>query len=346
MTSPSWLFLFYFAAVKAIALFLLSGLWISCSTPSGTSITSEDADTITQLVKINNLLRSAPNDSVLYRRRAEIHLSQGDWREALFDLDHVLQIDSTRGDIYVKKADILMAQKEFGRAKIMLDEAIYKLPAYVPMLLKASEIWLLAGNLEECINWANSALGFDPNNAQGYYLKGMAYRDLKDTVKAVSNLQTSIEQDPKHYEAAMQLGRLFERAKHPRAEAYYNLAVTSRPESLDARYAFGMFLQANGKPEKALEQYDAILQLDSGYVQAFYNKGYIILLHLERADSAHFYFDKAAQMAPQYADAVYMRGYCMELLGRVSEAVLDYREALRLVPHHDLAARGLNRLGV
>lgn len=317
---------------------------MSCNTPNTDGVDTEVTATPLTLVEINDRLRDNPDDSALYRLRAEYHRLNGDWREALFDLDRILAMDSMRDDIYVRKAEVLMAQKEFGRAKIMLDEAVYKIPSSVPILLKASEIWLLAGNLQECINWANSALGFDPNNAQGYYLKGMAYKDLRDTVKAVSSLQTAVEQDPKHYEAALQLARLYERAGHPLAEQYYELAVSIRPGSIDARYAFGLFVQGRGKPEKALAQYDAILEKDSAFVPAWYNKGYVLLLSYERADSAIGYFEQAFALQPEYADARYMVGYCHELLGNTRQALLNYREVLRMVPHHELAARGFNRL--
>lgn len=336
--------MFYFAAVKALLIFIFATVWVACDNSETVSRQASSTDSVLTLDQLNALLLQDANNPDLYWKRSDFHFKNGNWREAIFDLDRILEIDSMRDDVYVRKADILMAQKDFGRAKIMLDEAIYKIPNSVPMLLKASEIWFLAGNLTECINWANSALGFDPNNAQGYYLKGMAYRDMKDTVKAVSSFQTAIEQDPRHYESAMQLGRLFELAGHMRAEAYYDLAVSARPRSLDARYALGLFVQGRGKPEKALAQYAAILDIDSAYVPAWYNKGYILLLQYERADSALIYFDKALVISPQYVDARYMRGYCLELLGKENEALLEYREVLRQVPHHELAARGFNRL--
>jgi tetratricopeptide (TPR) repeat protein len=211
-------------------------------------------------------------------------------------------------------------------------------------MLKISEIYLWAGDYQKTINWANAALGFDQYLGQAYYLKGMAHEYSGDTVSAVSSFQTALEQSPGHYQAYMQLGKLYAIEKHELADAYFSNAIRVKPNSIEAYYARGLHRQELGRAEDALEDYHSILELEPNHVAATYNLGYVKLILLEQVDSAIIHFEKAANTAPEYADAKYMWGYCLELQGKNADALKMYKAVLKQEDTHTLAAKGLNRL--
>lgn len=282
---------------------------------------------------------------------AELYAARGDWLmkndrldDAIPDYQRAIELDSTNGKYYVSKSEVLIAQKQIGLAKALLDEAIHKSPGSTEIMLKTSEIYLWAGDYQKTIDWANAALGFDQYLAQAYYLKGMAHEFSKDTVKAVSSFQTAVEQDPQDYNSYMQLGKLYAIEKHDLADAYYANAIRINPKSIEAYYARGLYRQNLNRANDALEDYNQIIELEPNHVAANYNIGYVKLMLLEQPDSAITFFEKASNYAPDYADATYMWGYCLELESKTAEALIKYQETLIIDDTHTLAAKGVNRL--
>ncbi|MBD80689.1 MAG: hypothetical protein CL840_17375 [Crocinitomicaceae bacterium] len=293
---------------------------------------------------LSTLINADNSNAELYAARGNWLWKNGKLDEAIPDFARAIQLDSTNGAYYVAKAEVLIDQKQIGLAKALLDEAIHKSPGSTEIMLKISEIFLWAGDYQKTIDWANAALGFDAYLAEAYYLKGMAHEYSKDTVKAVSSFQTAVEQDAKHYNAYMQLGKLYAIEKHELADAYYTNALLAKPNSIETHYARGLHRQNVSNAADALEDYNAILELEPRHVAANYNIGYVKLMLLEQPDSALGYFKTAAEIEPQYANATYMWGYCLELQNLLPEALTKYRETLVIDESHTLAAKGVNRL--
>ncbi|UTW62483.1 tetratricopeptide repeat protein [bacterium SCSIO 12741] len=331
---------------KILGLFALSGLLVFGFSSCDSSGESSDAaiQYETRYDSLNAVIKDDPNNAALYAMRAEWRKDDEDQASAYSDLDRAMELDSLNDQYYLRKAEWLIEEKQFGKAKALLDDAIYKVPSSTGIMLKISEIYMWAGEYQKCINWANAALGFDAYNGQAYYLKGMAHKYSKDTVKAVSSFQTAVEQNPDHYEAYIQLGMLYAIENHPLAEAYFSNAIKVKPESVEALYAKGLFLQENEEAKKALDQYRRILELSPDHVSAWYNMGYVKLILEEELDSAQYFFEESLKRAPDYADAHYNLGYTMELKGEKEEALKKYREVLEMNPSHTLAAKGVNRL--
>ena len=61
----------------------------------------------------------------------------------------------------------------------------------------------------------------------------MKYKDLGDTAKAISSMQTAVEQDQQYYNAYMQLGILCAAQRNKLAVDYYKNALKVIP-NIDA----------------------------------------------------------------------------------------------------------------
>lgn len=318
---------------------LLGLLLMSCGS-SKTSVPEFD----NKYDSLNAQILDQPNNAELYGLRGDWRVEDGEFDPALFDYNRAIELDSLNDQWYVRKAKLLIEMKEIGRAKKMLDEAIYIVPGSTDIMLLTSELYFWAGDFQKSINWSNAALGFDKFLSKAYYLKGMAHKSSGDTSKAVSNFRTAVEQNPKDYDSYIQLGQLFELANHPLAAEYYRIAVELKPESMDALYASGLAYQNRGDLDKAKNQYFTMLQLDDKSGKALYNLGYIHLILEENIDSGLFYFDKTVSIYPNYDNAQYNLGYCYELLGNEKGALEKYKYVLSISPSHTLAAKGVNRL--
>nr|MBA3901914.1 tetratricopeptide repeat protein [Bacteroidota bacterium] len=196
----------------------------------------------------------------------------------------------------------------------------------------------------ECIVNLDRVLIKDKYNAKAYFIKGMAFKEMGDTAKAVSSFHTTVEQDPDYFHAYMQLGLLYSIKNNRVALDYLNSAIKIKPTSIEAWYAAGKFCQDHGLLEKAKEAYHNILEMDPEHKNAHYNLGYIHSEYLNDYKTAIEHFSDAIMYAPNYQEAHYMRGFAFERLKDPKKAEENYRKALQIDPDFTLAAMGLGRV--
>ncbi|NTW25622.1 MAG: tetratricopeptide repeat protein, partial [Lentimicrobium sp.] len=121
-------------------------------------------------------------------------------------------------------------------------------------------------------------------------------------------------------------------------------AAQLRPGQPEPLYILGMYYQENGQADKSLSVYNEILQIDSTFKLAWYNRGYVLLVYKQDYEKAADAFTKAISIDEEYPDALYNRGYAYELLGDFINARKDYEQVLRMRINDDKAILGLNRL--
>lgn len=294
---------------------------------------------------INNLIKETPNDPELYFERAKLHYDSRELASSLSDLGRALKLDSSNVEYYLLMADLKLIEKQSRETRNALLKAYSLDSKNLDVLLKLAELYMVVEDAEASFKYLNDALKIDIHNAKAYRLKGFNYKYLGDTINAISSFQTAVEQDPNDYDSYMQLGLLYSIPKLPMAENYFDNALSVRPNSIEALYAKALFLQNTGKPNGALDIYDAILELNPQYFNAHYNKGFVYLEMLQHYDSASMAFSKALEFGPKgYFAAVYNRGLAYERAGLLKKAEADYRKALEINPQYDLAALGLERI--
>jgi len=183
------------------------------------------------------------------------------------------------------------------------------------------------------------------NLAKGYYLKGSMYKEVGDTGKAISSLETAIEQDNKNYGAFLALGLIYGAKRSPLAFEYYNNAISINSSNTDALYAKAKLMQDMNKVKEAVEMYNQILKLDPNHVFSIYNLGAIEFGINNDPRLAMDYFSRAINTNPRYAEAYYARGACYQELKDNNNASADYQMCLQLKPNYEPAVEGLNSLG-
>lgn len=329
---------------------LLSALWCitifaSCTSENG-KIKDQPTGFSSPMDSVNSLIKSDPNNSVLYYERAIMHYDNRDLSSSMSDVGRALKLDSSNVDFYLLLSNLKLLSKQSRESRNALIKAYNQDPLNIDVLLKLAEIYMLVENYEESFRYLNEALRVDIHNATAYRLKGFNYKYSGDTVNAISSFQTAIEQDPKDYDSYLQLGLLYSIPLKPIALDYYNNALLVRPSSLEALYAKAYHLQLIGESREAINLYNQIISLNEDYFNAHYNKGYVYLEHLNKYDSAVFAFTEAIEHGPKnYFQAVYNRGLSYERSNKIDNAEIDYRLALDINPQYDPAAEGLSRIG-
>lgn len=327
------------AAFVALAFFI-----ISCGNnqPADETLMVESTDS--SVVSLNEKIKQDPSNPDLYHQRAILLSGNNDLPTAFYDMRRAISIDSTRAAYFMTLGEIYFMQGEGGKALQAYQQASDLEPENQEALLKQAELKLYMQNPTGAIETIDQALLNDKFNAKAYFMKGMAFKQLRDTMTALSSFQTAVEQDPEYFHAYMQLGIILSELHDPVAEQYLKNAINVNPLSIEAHYALGMFLQQHGNPEAALEPYSNILALDSINRDALFNTAYVYSEYLDDQAKALEGYDKVTQLHPNDANGWYMLGLTHERMGNKSDAITSYKKSLAIQPDYDLPARGISRL--
>jgi tetratricopeptide (TPR) repeat protein len=120
----------------------------------------------------------------------------------------------------------------------------------------------------------------------------------------------------------------------PRMDQLETAMVASRPA--DAFYSSGLAYYYRGEYERALEDWDDAIRLNSQDDIAFYARG-LAYYNLSQYERAIQDYDEAIRLNPQDADSYVARGSAYDDLGQSARAIEDYDEAIRIDPQDDIA---------
>ena len=325
---------------------------ISCK-PSGANTQENIAHTDSlfkvinapELKAINQKIMENPNDGHLYIERAKLYLKYKQLEDAINDAKRAIRIDSTQAEFYITQADIFFVANETKNCKDVLEKVVAKFPTNTDGLLKLGELFYFVKQYEYAFAKINQALKINPNLAKAYYLKGNIYKETGDTAKAISSLETAIEQDNKNFGAFLDLGLIYAARKNGIALEYYDNAININPVSSEALYAKAKLLQDIDKIDESIIIYNRILRNDSLHAFSLYNLGAIELEHHKNTDKALGFFNKAISANPKYAEAYFARGVCYQELKDKNNALADYSMCLQLKPNYLPAIEAINEMG-
>jgi tetratricopeptide (TPR) repeat protein len=260
--------------------------------------------------------------SHIYSRENRLELS-------IRDAEHAISIDSTKADWYIYLADLYMERPYVKGALLSLERAAELKPDDKNLYLRLGKLFFEVKNRERSFRYLNDALKLDPNLAEAFYWRGYNYREMKDSKNAIKNFERTIELDPKYFDAYLQLGLLYSDQNSPKAEEYYNSALSLKPDDTRALYARGMYYQGIDSTNKAITDYQHILQIDPGNRSANYNLGYNYFNKKDYKKAAD-YFSKAIEADPNYIAAYIGRGNAFKMLSNKQQADADLKLAAEL----------------
>lgn len=293
---------------------------------------------------INKKLRDNPDNLDLYHERARYFMENKKYTEATADMKRIMALDSSKVAYLMTNVDLCFFQNKTGRAKQLLERVLRLEPKNTDARLRLSQLFVYVRQYQPALNQLDTVLMQNENNAQAYFMKGMVFKETGDTARAVSSMQTAVEQDPDYYNAYIQLGMLHA-AKHSKlAVDYYLNAIKVQPNSEEAIYNLGKFYQDEGQYPIAIETYTTLLKVNPRQYNAYYNIGVIQLEKMLKYEEALKNFNLAIESEPRDPRAVYARGLCYERLNKPNNAIEDYRQVLLLDPEFENARVAIDRI--
>jgi tetratricopeptide (TPR) repeat protein len=297
-----------------------------------------------ELKAVNALLLKEPDNAELYHKRAVIYFNLKQLDEAVNDSKRAIRLDSTKAPYFLTLADVYFTQNNTRLAKELLEMTEKKFPENTEALLKLAELFFLVRQYQKGIDYVNRVLKIDPNIAKAYYIKGSIYRESGDTARAISSLETAVEQDNRYTDAFYDLGIIYAARKSPVAFEYYDNVSRIDPANDDVRYARAKLLQDLNKTNEAISEYEALVKKNPNCVNCYYNLGAIYLEIRKDNKQALENFTSAIEKDSAYAEAYFARGYTYAKMKDKESARKDYKKCLELRPDFDAAIQALNEL--
>ncbi len=282
--------------------------------------------------------------------RAELYYKRGNALRllhldslAVADYIHAVRLDTNKAEYLSAVGDILFEARDLEGSRQWLKKALLKNPKDPRARLNLAKGDLINKDYKAAFEEINIVLRADPYEAGAYFLKGMVYKDMKDTAKAISSFQTALQGQPDYKEAHMQLGAFARDRGDSTALQYFRNAYRADTSDLFPIYTRGQYFQGKKEWERAKEEYRFALAHAPNYADAHFAMGYVFLQQ-DSVEKALPFFQKAAQADPKNADAAFNAGICEEYLDRTEAARRQYKEALKRDPNHAGAKAALKRL--
>jgi tetratricopeptide (TPR) repeat protein len=282
-------------------------------------------------------------DAALYYDRGLRLHRIGDDSLALNDFKQAVSLDSSKAQYFSAIGDLLFEHKDIEGSVKWLQRAVSLDPKDPKAHLKIAKMMLYMKDYPKAFTEVNTVLRQDVYNPEGYFLKGMIYKDLKDTDKAISSFQTAINTAPDYSAAVLQLGILFSARHNPIALKYFDNVYKMDTTDVLPIYAKGMFYQEQNDYAHAKDYYRECIEHDHQYLNAFFNLGWIYMQQ-DSLEKAWRHFDIATKIEPNNFKAYYNRGLCSEMMKKKTEAIEDYKQALVFNPKYADAQVALKRL--
>lgn len=320
-------------ATGAAALFLTSSCSQSPESNTGMKPVQQQNEYSNE-IRIKNLtdeIRTRPDNALALTKRAELYtqLSPPDLERARADIKAAVYYDSTKGEYYALAATIYRRLKFIDTALYYVNRAKnlnYESPA---LYISAGEMRFILKQYPEAIEEINSALKLSPYNAEAYFYKGLIYAERGDTNLATSSLQTAIEQMPEYTDAYNKLATLYiNRHNYPMARQYLFTGLRFSPNDAFLNYNLGILNLSESHPDSAEAYFRKAVFFEPSLYLAHLNLGLQAYKKGQYLEAVN-HFESTLQYNNNPSARFYL-GLCRENLGNQEEALVNYREIIRL----------------
>jgi Flp pilus assembly protein TadD len=197
-----------------------------------------------------------------------------------------------------------------------------------------------ADRLDEAAEEYRIALRLNPNEKELHFGLGQVLVEQSRLNEARTELEQALRSDPRNGEFHSEYGVALEAlGQKDEASAEYTVATRLAPKSGRVHYEYAMFLFREGKLDQAIPEFEEALKHNPNHPEAHYHLGRALYVKGD-FEGAKRHYEETARLDPKAPvhsglGAVYFR------LGQTSEAIAQFKEALRLNPDDAEAAENL-----
>ena len=278
---------------------------------------------------VTDSIRKSPGNDELYFRRAVLLNKNNLPEPALADFRTAWSLES-RENYAIGVSNILLEKKP-DSAIVFLKEAITELPKSIFLQLSLARAYDTTGKTNDAIAACDTILQQEPGQVNALLLKSDLLLKKNDPAGAVNALEKAYVSMPSNPEIVNKLAYQYAETKNSKAVRLADSLISIDSLKLFAgpHYIKGMYYSNIGDRTKAIDAFDAAIKQDHRYLNAYIEKGKI-LLDMKKTNEAFKTFQLANTITPSFPDAWYWMARCQEILGDKSEAKQNYEKAYEL----------------
>jgi tetratricopeptide (TPR) repeat protein len=281
-----------------LLLFICAGLIFAF--PYSAKAQNEESNDLFDILPINDPnihVFSAVSKAIYWEKMAEIARSIGD-----------------------KSAE----NSSYDMASVFYNEAIGFDARSAFLYTKIAEISLNTGDYRKAKSNVETALEFDPNNADAHFLYGsIKYKIEQDKAGALEEFRKSAEANPEHLRAQIYLASLaYDAEEYHLAATAYSSLIKIRPYDAELRYRLGISYSKSGEINKAIEEMKAATMIDENHLDAHFQLA-LMYANLNRNREAIEECIIVIKRVPQYPDVLL-------LLAQLYTANEEYDKAISI----------------
>jgi tetratricopeptide (TPR) repeat protein len=294
-------------------------------------------------------IKANPDNMALRVVRCEAYSAEGMLKEAEAEARLIYEHDKTNWKAARLLAWTYLDNNKSKPAIKVLEQALEIHPDTILLLLVHSEMNLLVKHYDVALISAEKVLKLSSLNVEGLFMRGQVLKYMGDTLNAIGNFQTAVEQDADHIDAYMQLGNVFAAKKEKISIQYYNNALridSTSYEALKGKASFyhQNYTKENGFLEETKKAYERLIYHHPQEANGSYDYGLFFMEEKDYEQAAHF-MGVATQYDPTFGDAYYYKGFALEELGQMEAAITAYSNAVNNNNRFNRGEEALKRLG-
>ncbi len=196
---------------------------------------------------------------------------------------------------------------------------------------------------KKAIEYYDQAIALDPNYALAYaaasssylYLGVNGFSDPKEPLaKAETSARRAQELNPNLAEVHLATAGIKQFSwDWPEAQREYKTAIDLNPNLASAHFRYSLFLSTQGRHEEALAEMRKTRELDPLKRGINLDIGYVLYFSRDY-DAAIEQYGIGLELDPEYAGGYYGRGLINMAKGDLANAIIDYKEFIRLNGDH------------
>jgi tetratricopeptide (TPR) repeat protein len=278
---------------------------------------------------------------------------KGDHASALECYQKIVQRDPSNTQAWMEIGNLQRRRHEFDAAIATYLVAMENSPAHPGVSNLVGLALIEGGRPQEAVEWIEKSLATREGSAETYNTLAGARHALGDILAAVSAFERAVDLDPRCAQAHNNLGLLLQHGgDHVHAEQRFREAHLIDPACAEYENNLGTALLAQGRCDEAIATLRSATGHDSGHAAAWNNLGNALLSvenYRENFSEADAAYKHAINLKPDFAEAYYHYGTCLQQQGNYEEAYRRYNDAVELRQDYIEALAGqvmlLERLG-
>ncbi len=216
-----------------------------------------------RLKALSDAIGANPTDPENFFRRATLHFEMDNLKPAYDDALRATALDSNQGKYYLILAKIFVKLPNMTEADVAIKKAKLKGLDTPELHVTAGQILYIQRKYPQALDALNKALKVAESYAPAYLYKGLVYAELGDTTKAISNLQTAIEQAPDQVDAYNKLASInIGKRNFPLAKQYLVSGLRFAPRDPFIYLSLGDFYESQNQADTAKEYYKRAMFFD------------------------------------------------------------------------------------